>query len=121
MTHYYLYIKAGVRLGPDTRFYKVAIGNGPLGRKHLTWLEAYAFEHGHFFVIWSLDAVVFAMKCLRLLQLEERLIVSTTGRELIRTLQDGCEDPAFLEACRSRHKLLMKIDPNYFAYYQLKR
>ena len=25
--------------------------------------EAYAFEHGHFFVRWSLEAVEFYMKC----------------------------------------------------------
>lgn len=121
MTHYYLYIKAGVRLDSDTRFYKVAVGDGVLGRKHLAWLEAFAFEHGHFFVIWNHEAVEFVMKCLESLGLHQQIVVSIPGRDLIKALKNGCDDPQFWQACQHRHQLMMQIDPHYYAYYQLSK
>lgn len=119
MTHYYLYIKAGVQLDADTRFYKVAIGDGIIGTKTYTWLEAYAAEHGHLFVRWSHDAIEFVEKCRESIGHDAAFLLSLPGRDLIKTLKNGCEDPACWSAIQHRHQLLMKIDPKYYTYHEL--
>lgn len=121
MTHYYLYIQAGVRLDSDTRFYKVAVGEGQLGRRQNAWLEAYALEHGHFFVRWSSDSIQFVMDCRDSIGPDAAPIVSLPGRDLIKTLKNGCDDPQFWQACQHRHQLMMQIDPHYYACYQLSK
>lgn len=121
MTHYYLYIKAGVRLDSDTRFYKVAVGEGQQGRRQNAWLEAFAFEHGHFFVRWSSDAVQFVVDCIKSIGDDASPVISLPGRDLIRILKNGCDDPAFWQACQHRHELLMQIDSHYYTYHELKR
>ncbi len=121
MTHYYLYIKAGVRLDADTRFYKVAIGESQQGRKMNAWLEAYAAEHGHLFVIWSPDAVDFFSKCVVSIGHDAAPIIAIPGKDLISSLKNGCEDPAFWLAIQHRHELLMQIDPNYYTCHELSK
>lgn len=121
MTHYHLYIKAGVQLDLDTRFYKVAVGEGLQGRKQHAWLEAYALEHGHFFVRWSSDAVQFVVDCQESIGADAAPVISLPGRDLIRTLKNGCEDPAFWQACQHRHELMMRIDPHYYTYHELSK
>lgn len=121
MTHYYLYIKAGLELDSSTRFYKVAIGDGILGKKQITWLEAYSMEHGHLFVIWSHEAVEFVMKCLDSIGLHQQIVISIPGRDLIQKLRNGCDDPQFWQAIQHRHNLLMQIDPHYYTYHELAR
>lgn len=54
MTHYYLYIAAGLSIDSNTRFYKVGIGESEAQTKKRAWLEAYAYEHGRFFVYHNL-------------------------------------------------------------------
>lgn len=119
MTHYFLYIQAGVRLNSDTRFYKVAVGEGQMGRKQNAWLEAYAMEHGHFFVRWSINAVEFVNACQVSIGDDAAPLISLPGRDLITTLKNGCDDPAFWQACQHRHELMMRINPNYYMYYQV--
>lgn len=121
MTLYYLYIKAGVQLDLDTRFYKVAVGEGLQGRKQNAWLEAFAVEHGHFYVRWSTDAVQFAIDCQNSIGADAAPMVSLPGSDLIKSLKNGCEDPACWQAIQHRHELMMRIDPNYYMYYQLGR
>lgn len=121
MTRYYLYIKSGVILNEDTRFYKLAIGEGCLGDRVKTWLEAYAHEHGHFFVLWSSSAADFYIKCRDSIGSKAADIIVLSGRDFVRSLKNGCEDPETLEACRNRHRLLMAISPDYFYSYQLSR
>lgn len=121
MTHYFLYIQAGLELDSQTRFYKVAVGEGQIGRKQYAWLEAYAIEHGHFFVRWSSDAVQFVMDCRESIGHDVAPIVSIPGRDLIKSLKNGCEDPAFWQALLHNHQLMMKIDPNYYTYHELSK
>lgn len=121
MTHYHLYIKAGVQLNTDTRFYKVAIGEGVLGVRQKAWLEAYALEHGHLFIIWSTEAVDFYDKCQASIGPEVVPILSLPGRDLIRILKNGCDDPQFWQAIQHRHNLLMQIDSSYYTSYQLSK
>lgn len=121
MTRYYLYIKAGVQMDEHTRFYRVAIGEGIQGRKVNAWLEAYAFEHGHFFVRNSADATDFLMKCLDSLGFNQQLLIPISGKDLVATLKGGNDDPAFWQACQHRHELMMRIDPHYYVYHELAR
>ena len=44
MTHYFLYIKAGVVLNEDTRFYKVGIVISDAGMHMQEWIEAFAAD-----------------------------------------------------------------------------
>lgn len=121
MTHYHLYIKAGVQLDADTRFYKVTIGEGKKGHRQSAWLEAYAIEHGHFFVRWSTDAVDFYSKCQECIGKDAFPILALSGHDLIKTLKNGCDDPACWSAIQHRHELLMQIDPHYYTYHELVR
>lgn len=121
MTHYFLYIKAGVQLDADTHFYKVGIGDGRQGQKENAWLEAYALEHGHLFVRWSTEAVDFYSRCRNSIGVDARLLLSLPGRDLIKSLKNGCDDPACWSAILHRHELLMKIDPHYYTYHELSK
>lgn len=121
MNHYYLYIQAGVRIDPSTRFYKVAIGETTRMSKVRTWLEAYAVEHGHLFVRWSIDARDFYGRCIESVGVTDFPLVTISGTALMRSLKAGLDDPALWSAVQARHELLLKIDPHYYTYHQLSR
>lgn len=121
MTHYYYYIKAGLELDSNTCFYQVAIGEGQQGRRLNAWLEAYAVEHGHFFVRLSSDADDFICKCLESIGKDISHLVLIEAKALKESLKTGCDDPACWQAINHRHELLLKIDPHYYTYYQLAR
>lgn len=120
MTHYYLYIAAGLKIDHDTRFFKVGIGESEAQRKKLAWLEAYAYEHGHYFVLWSLDAVEFAVKAQQSIGMQQPDVMSIMANDLCKWLQTGCEEPAFYQSALNRHKLLMAIDPDYYVSQVIK-
>lgn len=121
MTHYFLYIKAGVVLNEDTRFYKVGIGESKQGIRLQAWLEAYAAEHGHMFCRWSHDSWGFYSKCLISIGPNAQELQAITAAELKKVLRTGCEDPASYDAIMNRHKMMMAIDPHYYTYYELSK
>ncbi len=116
MTHYYLYIQAGHELNTFTAFYKVGIGQSAAQTKKLAWLQAYAQEHGHFFVIWSPDAVDFMIKCQQSIGPNAKNVVAVMANDLVRILRDGAEEPSSYQAALNRHHLMMQIDPAYYCY-----
>lgn len=120
MTHYYLFIKAGTRIDTGTQFFKVGLGESEDQTRKRAWLESYAFEHGCFFVRWSLDAIEFVIKCQQSIGAGHQEIIGIKGVDLIRYLKTGCEDPSFYQSAINRHKLLMQIDSNYYCYNQIK-
>lgn len=119
MTHYFLYIKAGAQIDSDTRFYKVGVGESEAQERKRLWLQAFAHEHGHFFVKWSMDAVEFVTKCRESLGDPNFPVSYLMAVDLIRILRTGCEEPASITAEMNRHNLLMQIDPHYYFYYNL--
>lgn len=121
MTHYFLYIKAGVLLDEHTAFYKVACGDGQKGAQMNAWLEAYAAEHGHFFVRWSLDAVEFYERCQISIGPNANDIKSIAAADLIKSLKTGCEDPCCYEAIRNRHHMMMQLNPHYYIFHELSK
>lgn len=121
MTRYYLYIRCGVQLDADTRFYKVSCGDGIVGTRQRTWIDAYAAEHGHFFVLWSLDAVNFMLACADSIEGDVKPIIHCSAGDMIDYLKGDDDDPALWQAYQHRHRLLMAIDPHYYAHYQISR
>lgn len=121
MTHYYLYIQAGQTIDTDTAFYKVGIGESEAQIKKRAWLQAYANEHGHFFVIWSPDAVDFMIKCQESIGPNAKNVVAIMANDLVRILRDGAEEPSSYQAELNRHHLMMKIDSSYYTCNMLKR
>lgn len=121
MTRYYLYIKAGVLLDEHTAFYKVACGESQKGDQMNAWLEAYAAEHGHFFVRWSIDTVGFLDQCQMSIGCKAQDIKSIAAADLIKSLKTGCEDPSCYEAIRNRHHMMMQLNPHYYTYYELSK
>lgn len=119
MTRYYLYIRTGVRLDADARFYKVGISESVALSHVRTWLEAYANEHGHFFVLWSHDAAEFISKCMQSIGPDAQPLTYIQGTKLRRILKAGAPDPDSWFVTMERHKLLLRIDPQYYMYYQL--
>lgn len=121
MTHYFLYIKAGVQLDENTHFYKVGIGESDAGMRMHAWIEAYAAEHGHFFCRWSQDATEFYCKCIDSIGHNAQLIQAIPAADLKKVLRTGCEDPECYYAILNRHKMMMAIDPHYYTYYELSK
>lgn len=121
MTRYYLYIRCGVQLDTDTRFYKVSCGDGVNGSRQRAWLDAYAAEHGHFFVLWSLNTAEFLLDCAHSIEGEVKPLIHCPAGDMIDYLRGDDDDPALWQAYQHRHRLLMDIDPNYYAHYQISR
>ena len=121
MTHYFIYIKAGVLLDANTAFYKVGIGESKQGMRMHAWLESYAAEHGHLFCRWSRESADFYSKCIDSIGHNAQLLQTITAPVLKSVLQTGCEDPSCYEAIMNRHKMMMAIDPHYYTYYQLSK
>lgn len=121
MTRYYLYIECGVQLDADTIFYKVGIGESEKQRKIYAWLESYAIEHGHYFVLWTGDAADFYLKCSESIGPDAKPLAGILGAALMMAFKNGCHDPATFQHNWQRHETLMKIDPAYYASYQLSK
>lgn len=121
MTHYFLYIKAGVQIDENTSFYKVGIGESEAGMQMYDWLEAYAAEHGHMFCRWSLDAVEFYSRCIEYIGHNAQLIKAIPAAQLKKVLRTGCEDPSNYYAIMNRHKMMMAIDPHYYTFHELSK
>ncbi len=121
MTHYYLYIQAGQELNTRTAFYKVGVGESDAQIKKLAWLQAYANDHGHFFVLWSPDAVQFMIKCQGSIGPNAKNVVAIKANDLVRYFRDGAEVPSSYQDELNRHQLMMKIDPSYYTCNMLKR
>jgi hypothetical protein len=97
----------------------VGIGESERMRKHHAWLEAYAFEHGHFFVRWTPDAVDFCRKCLASVGLKMDAVRTVKAPDLIKYLGYGEKPPVFVQTAINRHRLLMQIDSNYYFNYTI--
>lgn len=121
MTHYFLYIKAGLEIDLETRFYKVAIGNGISGQQLHSWLEAFANEHGHFFVLWSHDDAEFYCKCRDQIGPGAAPLIGIDAAALKRFLKAGCDEPAQWQALQHRHHLLMQIDPDFYFHQSISK
>ena len=119
MTHYHLYIQAGVQLDAATRFYKVGIGQSKDQHRLYAWLHSYAIEHGHFFMLWSNDVAEFFCKCRESIGHGAAPLVTISAADLKKSLKTGCEDPAVFNAILHQHNLLMQIDTHYYMTYQL--
>lgn len=120
MTHYYLYIKAGQELDTNTDFFKVGIGESASQIRKRAWLQAYANEHGHFFVIWSPEAVEFMIKCQQSIGPNAKNVIAIMANDLVFILRDGGEMPSSYQAELNRHQLMMKIDSSYYTCQMLK-
>lgn len=114
MTHNYLYIAAESTIDHDSRFFMVGIGESERMQKHQAWLEAYAFEHGHFFVKWTSDAVEFCRKCLDSVGLKMDAVHAVKAPDLVKYLGYGVKTPIFYQSAMNRHHMLMQIDSNYY-------
>lgn len=121
MTHYYLYIEAGHQIDENTRFYRVAIGESAPMLKRKAWLESYALEHGHLFVLWDIDAVKFYDECKLSLEGHARSLEPRTALALIHQFKTGEEDPATYFSNLNRHKMMMQIDPRYYSDHTIYR
>lgn len=121
MVHYYIYIECGSTLTDKARFYKVGIGQSELGSKQMAFIESYALEHGHFFVIASFDAWEFVSKCLKSINKNIFDVVPCTAAHLIKHFKVGAELPETYYANLQRHKLMMAIDPAYYTQIQLQK
>ena len=121
MTHYYLYIEAGHQIDENTRFYRVAIGESTPMLKRKAWLESYALEHGHLFVLWDIDAVKFYDDCKLSLEGRARSLEPRSAHALIQQFKTGEDDPASYFANLNRHKMMMQIDTRYYSEHTIYR
>lgn len=119
MTHYYLYIRAGVTLNTETKFYKVSIGESLRETRIRTWLMAYAAEHGHLFTIWSEGTAEFLTKCWSSIGVDRMLLIHVSGSQLQKYLRVGVDDPVCLQGLQHQHYLLMQIDSDYYIAHEI--
>lgn len=121
MTHIYLYIECGKSLDDDSRFYYVTIGESQRETRIYTYLESYALEHGHYFVLRDAAAINFLKRCLDSVNGTLSHVRQCSGKELMEYFLNSAPVPYSLTANRQRHELLKKIDPAYFAICQLRK
>lgn len=121
MTHYYLYISCGTSLDETSRFYKVGIGESSRQSRVYDFLESYALEHGHYFVLWDNDAIGFLLQCLDSVNGTISQVTTISGDELRKAFLTQSPVPYSLNANRQRHDLLKRIDPAYYAVCMLRR
>lgn len=119
MIRNYLYIKAGRQLDSDTRFYMVGVGGSAAQQKKKAWLQAFANEHGHFFVLWSNDAVGFYHRCQDSIGPNYHLLDVVSSDDLVRYLKTGDEEPCTYQAEINRHRILMQLDAQYVLNYNI--
>lgn len=120
MTRNYLYISAASTIDKNSQFFMVGIGESEKMRRHYAWLEAFALEHGHFFVLWTQDAVEFCRKCLDSVGLKMDSVKAVKAPELVKFLGSGEKAPVFYQSAINRHRMLMQVDSNYYYYYSIK-
>lgn len=116
MTHFYLYITADSTIDRESMFFMVGIGESERMRKHQAWLEAFAYEHGHFFVKWTSEAVEFCRKCLDSVGLKMDSVKAVKAPDLVKFLGYGEKAPIFYQSAINRHHVLMQVDSNYYFY-----
>lgn len=121
MTHIYLYIECGKSLDNDSRFYFVTIGESERETHVYAYLESYALEHGHYFVLRDNDALEFLTRCLISINGNLSQVRQCSGRKLMTHFKMSEPAPYSLVANQQRHELLKKIDPAYYAMCQLRK
>lgn len=121
MTHIYLYIECGASLDEDSRFYFVTIGESQVETRIYAYLESYALEHGHYFVLRDETALEFLTRCLISINGNLSLVRQCSGRELRNYFMESAPVPYSLVANQQRHDLLKRIDPAYYAICQLRK
>ena len=121
MTHIYLYIECGASLDEDSRFYFVTIGESEQETHICAYLESYALEHGHYFVLRDTYAIDFLTRCLISINGSLSQVRQCSGRELMDYFKESAPVPYSLTANQQRHELLKKIDPVYYAICQLRK
>lgn len=121
MTHIYLYIECGKSLDDDSHFYYVTIGVSQRETRIYTYLESYAIEHGHYFVLRDATAINFLKRCLDSINGTLSQVRQCSGKELLEHFKESNPVPYSLNANRNRHELLKKIDPAYYAICQLRK
>lgn len=121
MTHIYLYIECGKSLDDDSRFYYVTIGESQREARIYTYLESYALEHGHYFVLRDAAAIEFLQRCLDSINGTLSQVCLCSGKDLMEHFKESAPEPYSLNANRNRHELLKKIDPAYYAICQLRK
>lgn len=121
MTHYYLYIECGTSLDNDSRFYYVTIGESQRETRIYAYLESFALEHGHYFVLRDAAASEFLKRCLDSINGSLSQVRQCSGKDLMEYFKGSAPVPYSLNANRNRHKLLKKIDPTYYAMCQLRK
>lgn len=121
MTHIYLYIECGASLDEDSRFYFVTIGESHVETRIYAYLESYALEHGHYFVLRDEAALEFLTRCLISINGSLSQVRQCSGRELRNYFMESAPVPYSLVANQQRHDLLKRIDPAYYAICQLRK
>ena len=121
MTHFYLYISCGTSLDENSRFYKVGIGESSRQSRVYDFLESYALEHGHYFVLWDNNAIDFLKRCLDSVNGTLSQVTTMSGDELRKAFLTQSPVPYSLKANQQRHDLLKRIDPAYYAVCMLRR
>lgn len=113
MTRYYYYIECGAQIDSDSCFFRVGIGNSERERAILQWISAYALEHGHYFVISSLEALDFVALCMRSVQRNLNEIEYISGRDLKKHLQKGDEVPQLVSVFKNYDYMMKKLNVDY--------
>lgn len=121
MTHIYLYIECGKSLDEDSRFYFVTIGESQRESHIYAYLESYALEHGHYFVLRDETALEFLTRCLISINGSLSQVRQCSGHELMNHFKKSEPEPYSLVANQQRHDLLKRIDPAYYAMCQLRK
>lgn len=122
MIHYYCFIENGGKLIPDSKVFKVAVGDGQRDQVKKCLVDCYATDTGGFFRIWD-DTTDFHLSQMATYRPADLLtqnlglnVVKTDIRTLYRNLIDGSldtlENPPHV--IRNAFKLKSILSPTFF-------
>lgn len=122
MIHYYCFIENGVLLTPETKVFKVAVGDNQRDQIKKTLVDCYATDAGAFFRVWD-DATDFHLSQMAHFSPADPSsmafglnVIRTDIKTLYRNIIDGSvssmENPP--SVVRNAFRLLSSVSPSFF-------
>lgn len=122
MTHYYCYIQSAALLTPDTKVFKVKVGNNHRDQVKKTLLDCYAQDTDGFFRIWD-DTTDYHLRMLMSKRVEDGRICFLGSQTILTDIQtlyqkiidgelDSLKNPPF--AVRNYLRVSAILSPQFF-------
>lgn len=121
MTHYFYYVSAGALCDNLTKVYRVALGEGVLGKRQTAFLQSYATLHGHYFNVVSNESDIFVRNLLDSLAEFDIHVERIQGADLVRLFKSAEATPLDNAQLTSADYQLKQLNLSYRIISNLNR